>query len=161
MFGITARDVVGFGLAIITGTLVFMIAGPSIGSRVLWGGLALAAGMLLVMLRLPPDFVPLEVALVRRVRAARRPRRYVFRDPLPEADAPPEPPAPPPAPSPAPAPASAPVGGPSAPHLALGPVRLLVPVEAVFWIVALTGLLWAALSLAAVRLPATLSVLQP
>lgn len=161
MFGITARDIAGFGLAIIAGTLVFMIAGPSIGGRVLWGGLTLAAGMLLVMIRIPPDFVPLEVALWRRARAIRRPRRYVFRAPLPEPEAPPEPPASPPAPSPAPTPAPAPVPAPSIPHLALGPVRILVPAEAVFWTVALTGLIWAALSLAAIRLPASLSLLQP
>lgn len=154
MFGITARDVVGFGLAIVLGTLVFMAAGPSLGGRVLWGGLALAAGMLLVMIRVPPDFIPLEAALWRRIRAASRPRRYVFQAPLPEP--PPEPSAPPPAPAAEPAPAApapAPAPAPAIPQLALGPVRLLVPAEAMFWTVALTGLLWAALSMAAVRLP--------
>lgn len=148
MFGIGWRDILGLSLSIVAGTAVFMLAGPDLGARILWGGLTLSAGVVLVMLRLPPDMVPLEMALYRRIRAARRPRRYVYQAPAPE----PPPPAPAPASSPAPPSRPAPPPGFAVPALRLGPVRLLVPAEALFWVTALTGLIWSALSLLSYRI---------
>jgi len=145
MYGIAWRDILGMMGAIIAATVAFLAAGPALSSRLLVGGGVLVFLLLLVLLRVPPDMVPLETFLVRRLRAMRTPRRYVFRAPLPEP--PPESPPPAPAPEPAPAPAPAPAAAPAIPVWRVGGLAFLVPAEAIFWIVALTGLLWSALSI--------------
>ncbi len=147
MFGVSGRDILGFCLAIGLGTVAFMAAGADLATRIGVGGGVLVATIFLVLLRIPPDMVPVEQALIRRLRSLRRPRRYVFRAPTPE-----PPPAPPPAPSPAPPPAPPPARRPAEiPMLRLGPARLLIPAEALFWAFSLTALLWSALSLLEVR----------
>jgi hypothetical protein len=148
MFGVSSRDILGFCLAIGLGTAAFMAAGPDLATRIGVGGGVLVAVVFLVLLRIPPDMVPVEQALIRRLRALRRPRRYVFRSPAPE---PPPPPPPPPAPEPEPPPPPPARRLPKIRTLRLGPARLLIPAEALFWAFSIAALLWSALALLEVR----------